>query len=212
MTDTDARAAAVTPERTEVLPQGREATAHRDRAQVLAREQAEFGGMRFYLAFFGWLTATGTAVLLTAVITGVLALIGVQTNTTSLPTDNGTIQTAGIASGIVLAVVLLLSYYVGGYVAARMARFSGVKQGLAVWLWAIIIAVLATVAGAIIGNNAGVFTQLNSVNLPVDGSIATTAGLIALGVAVVFSLAGALLGGMAGMRFHRKVDRFAANA
>ena len=31
-------------------------------------------------------------------------------------------------------------------------------------------------------------------------------------VAVVFSLAGALLGGVAGMRFHRKVDRFGANA
>jgi hypothetical protein len=35
----------------------------------------------------------------------------------------------------------------------------------------------------------------------------TTAGIIALVAIAVASLAGAILGGMAGMRFHRKVDK-----
>ena len=44
--------------------------------------------------------------------------------------------TVGIVGAIIVAVVLLVSYYAGGYVAGRMARFDGAKQGLAVWLWA----------------------------------------------------------------------------
>lgn len=36
------------------------------RDDVAAREKEQFGGMKFGAAFFGWLTATGAAVLLTA--------------------------------------------------------------------------------------------------------------------------------------------------
>lgn len=42
---------------------------------------------------------------------------------------------------------------------------------------------------------------------PVDGSLLTTSGLIALAIAVLVPLIGAILGGKAGMRFHRKVDQ-----
>ena len=38
----------------------------RDREAVVAREKEEYGGVKVGSAFFGWLTATGTAVLLTA--------------------------------------------------------------------------------------------------------------------------------------------------
>ena len=36
---------------------------------------------------------------------------------------------------VVAAVVLFVAYVCGGYVAGRMARFDGIKQGLAVWGW-----------------------------------------------------------------------------
>jgi hypothetical protein len=182
-----------------------------DRRSTLQREKAEFGGMRFFLAFFGWLTATGAVVLLSAIVTGVLALLGVQSSTSKLTTSGSAVQTAGVVGVIVLAVVLFVGYYAGGYVAGRMARFSGVKQGLAVWIWAVIVAVLAAAAGAISANALGAFKQLNTAGLPVSGSLATVAGIVVLAVAIVFSLGGALLGGHAGMRFHRRVDRFAAN-
>lgn len=42
----------------------------------------------------------------------------------------------GMVGIIVLGVIVLVAYYCGGYVAGRMARFDGMKQGLAVWLWA----------------------------------------------------------------------------
>ena len=43
--------------------------------------------------------------------------------------------------------------------------------------------------------------------LPVSTSELDTAGVVALVLAAVTSLVGALLGGIAGMRFHRRVDR-----
>lgn len=181
------------------------------RDDLVAREKAEFGGMRFFLAFFGWLAATGAVVLLTAIVTGALAAIGVRTGTGAVQSGSG--QAVAAAVGIaVLAFVLFVGYYIGGYVAGRMARFSGLKQGFAVWLWAVIIAVLVAIAGAIVGSSSGAFNQIGNVSLPISGSTASATGIWSLIVAIVFSLLGALVGGLGGMRFHRKVDRFAAQA
>lgn len=185
---------------------GRRTDAGRD---LVAEEKAEFGGMRFFLAFFGWLTATGAVVLLTAIITGILAATGLQ-NSGADPNDDGTLRTAGVLGIVALAFVLFVGYYIGGYVAGRMARFSGLKQGLAVWLWAVIVAVLAAIAAAVFAGSTDAFSQFSSTGLPIDGTAATATGISSLVVAIVFSLAGALLGGLGGMRFHRKVDRFAA--
>jgi hypothetical protein len=38
----------------------------------------------------------------------------------------------------VLLVILFVAYYCGGYAAGRMGRFNGMKQGIAVWLWALV--------------------------------------------------------------------------
>ena len=46
-----------------------------------------------------------------------------------------------------------VAYYCGGYVAGRMARFDGVKQGVAVWVWALVIAIIVTVLGAVGGSS-----------------------------------------------------------
>ena len=42
-----------------------------DRREVVGRQKDAFGGMKFGSCFFGWLTASGTAVLLTALVTGI---------------------------------------------------------------------------------------------------------------------------------------------
>jgi hypothetical protein len=56
-----------------------------------------------------------------------------------------------------------MAYYCGGYVAGRMARFDGLKQGVAVWLWTIIIATVLTIVGLIAGTRADVLSGHNSV-------------------------------------------------
>jgi len=196
--------------------QSRDSNAPRDRQQAVARQKEQFGGIKAGSAFFGWLTATGTAVLLTALVAAAGAAVGISTGTSvssatsQASKGTGTAQTVGITGGIALLVVLLVSYYCGGYVAGRMARFNGLRQGLAVWLWAVLIAVFVAVVARVVGSQYDVLGTLNSFpRLPVSTSTLTTGGLIALIAVAVASLLGALLGGLAGMHFHRKVDRAA---
>ena len=182
-----------------------------DRREVVSREKERYGGVKIGSAFFGWLTATGTAVLLTALVAAAGTAVGLATGTTAgeaaseVASDPGTI---GLVGALVLLAVLFLAYYCGGYVAGRMARFDGAKQGVAVWLWALFIAVLVALLGVVAGSEFNVLADVNSFpRIPVgEGDLSTAGILAAVGVAVT-SLAGAVLGGIAGMRFHRRVDR-----
>lgn len=181
-----------------------------DREAVVAREKEEYGGIKIGSAFFGWLTATGTAVLLTALAAAGAAfgLSGTTDAQDAVEQATENAETIGIVGGIVLVVVLFVAYYCGGYVAGRMARFDGAKQGLAVWLWAVVIAIVLALLGLVAGSQYNVLSQLNTFpQIPVSANDLTTGGVIALVAAAVVSLVGAVLGGIAGMRFHRKVDR-----
>ncbi|GIG29706.1 hypothetical protein [Cellulomonas marina] len=179
----------------------------RDRASVVAREKEAFGGVKVGSAFFGWLTATGTAVLLTALLAGAGTAVSVATDTT-LDDVASQPETVGIAGSIALLVIVLVAYYCGGYVAGRMARFDGVKQGIAVWVWAVVVAVVVAVLGLVAGNQFDVLAQLNAFpRLPVGEGELTTSGVVAVLIVAAASLVGAILGGIAGMRFHRKVDK-----
>ncbi len=181
-----------------------------DRHDVVAREKEAYGGVKVGSAFFGWLTATGTAVLLTALVAAAGAAVGLSRGTS---VDQATSQvsqdprTVGIAGGIALLVILFVSYYCGGYVAGRMARFNGIRQGLAVWLWGVALALVVAAVAAIAGTQYDVFAQLNLPRLPVNEGQVTAVGAIAIGAAILAALIGALLGGLAGMRFHRNVDK-----
>jgi hypothetical protein len=182
-----------------------------DRHAVVQREKEQYGGIKWGSAFFGWLTATGTGVLLTALLAGAGTAVGVATNTSAGQAAGQATQQAGsvgLIGGVALLVILLIAYYCGGYVAGRMARFNGVKQGVAVWLWALLVAVVVAVIGTLLGSKFDVLSRLNGFpRLPVNEGTLTTGGLIAIIAAVATSLIGAILGGLAGMRFHRKVDK-----
>jgi hypothetical protein len=105
-------------------------------------------------------------------------------------------------------VVLFVSYFAGGYVAGRMARFSGAKQGLAVWLWAVVIAIVVAIISAIAGAQWNILGNLNSFpRIPLNEGTLTTAGIITAVAVALVSLLGAILGGVTGMRYHRRVDR-----
>ncbi|GAA4960894.1 hypothetical protein [Kineococcus glutinatus] len=182
-----------------------------DRVSVVNREKEQFGGVKVGSAFFGWLTATGTAVLLTALLTGAGAAVGAATDTDAATAADGAgdnIATVGLFGAIALLVVLFVAYFAGGYVAGRMARFNGAKQGVAVWLWAVVIAVVVAVVTAVAGSRFDLLGRLGSFpTLPVSGQDLSTAAIVTAVVAVLVALAGAVLGGLTGMRFHRRVDR-----
>ena len=177
---------------------------HRD---VVARQREQFGGMKFGSAFFGWLAATGMGVLLTTLV-GAGTAIGLG-RTGQLPDPNtANVETVGLVGGIVVGAVVFLAYFCGGYVAGRMARFNGIKQGIAVWIWAIIIAIIVAIIGATAGSQFDLLANVNGFpRIPVNEGALTTAGVITAVAVAVLSLVGAILGGLAGMRFHRRVDK-----
>jgi hypothetical protein len=175
---------------------------HRDRDD-LAREQ--FGGLKWGAAFFGWLSANGLSVLLLALASAAGAAIGLTQTSEAEARSNA--ETIGLVGGIVLLAILAIGYYAGGYVAGRMARFNGAKQGLGVWLIGLLVTVALAVAGLIFGAEYNVLSQLNLPRIPVDEGTATTGGIVALVLVVLVTLGAAVLGGKAGMHYHRKIDR-----
>lgn len=196
------------PAHSTTAPTAREDAVRHD---VVAREREEFGGFKFGSAFFGWLTAMGAALLLTALVSAAGTAIGLGATpdleeAADAVRDN--IDTVGIIGAIALAVVIFVAYFAGGYVAGRMARFSGAKQGLAVWLWAVIIAAVVALVVALTGSRFNILADLNAFpRIPLDEGDLTTVGIITAVVVAIVSLGGAVLGGLAGMRYHRRVDR-----
>lgn len=178
------------------------------RKEVVAAQRAQYGGISWGSAFFGWLSANGMAVLLIAL----LSALGVALGLTSRLDDpaQATEQAAsgtGLGAGIAVLVALFLAYLAGGYVAGRMARFDGAKQGLAVWVIGLLVVLLLALAGLVFGSQYNVLAQLDLPRIPIDEGTATTAGIIALAAILVVTLVAAVLGGLLGARYHRKVDR-----
>jgi hypothetical protein len=168
------------------------------------RQRDEFGGINWGAAFFGWIVAVGIGVLLTAIVGAAGTAIGLTNDANA--SDAGTI---GIVGGALLIAIALISYYAGGYVAGRMSRFDGARQGFGAWAIGLIITIALAVAGAILGNEYNVLEQLNLPRIPVSPSDLTTGGAIALAAILVASLIGAVAGGKVGERYHRRVDRAA---
>lgn len=182
------------------------AVASSDRRAVVARQKDRYGGIKWGSAFFGWLTATGTAVILTGLLVAAGATVGVATGADVGEAQNQA-ATIGLAGGLLLLAVILIAYFCGGYVAGRMARFNGLRQGVAVWIWAVVIAAAVAVAGALLGDKYDVLDRVGGFpRLPIGGDNVTTGSIVAVVIALAAALVGAVLGGLAGMRFHRKVD------
>ena len=176
--------------------------AHRD---ILGRQREEFGGLNWGSAFFGWLVAIGVAALLTAILSAAGAAIGLTSASSSDASSNA--GTVSIVGGIVLLAILAIAYYAGGYVAGRMSRFDGPRQGLGVWLIGLIVTVVLAVAGVLLGAKYNVLSQLKLPRIPVDEGSLTTGGLIALVAIVVVTLLASMAGGKQGTHYHRKIDR-----
>ena len=179
------------------------------RDDTVAAERGRFGGIKFGSAFFGWMTATGMSVLLTALTAAIVAAVGAANEVDPSTVTNQAaqnLQTVNVVGGIILAVIFFISYYCGGYVAGRMARFDGAKQGLAVWLWAVIATVIAAALAALAGSQFN--NLLNNTafpGLPANDQAVTAGSITALIIAALVTFAGAVLGGLMGMRFHRRV-------
>jgi hypothetical protein len=172
-------------------------------ATARARQRDEFGGVNWGASGFGWLVAVGVAALLTALLASAGASIGL----TVTDTDVSTTDEIGLGGGIALVVVLMLAYYAGGYVAGRMSRFDGGRQGLATWAVGLIVMVALAAVGAIAGAEYNVLGDLNLPALPVGDQSLAGGGWIALVAILAGTIVAAMAGGKVGERYHKRVDR-----
>lgn len=179
---------------------------HKSKAGV-RRQREEFGGINWGAAFFGWLVAIGLAAILVAILSAAGAALGLTS--VSRSDANKSAATIGIGGGIALLIVLLLGYYCGGYVAGRMSRFDGGRQGFGVWAFGLLITLLFAAAGVIFGSQYNVLTALNLPRIPIKEGDLATGGAIALAAIILGTLLASIVGGRVGRRYHRKVDELA---
>jgi hypothetical protein len=205
----------VTDDRTvparEATREGASATRGPARDAVAAQRTA-FGGLKWGAAFFGWLSANGLAVLLVALLSAAGVALGLTQGLATPGDAAAQAETIGLTGAIALLAVLFLAYLAGGYVAGRMARFSGLRQGIAVWVIGLVVVLVLSIAGFLLGREYNVLEALNLPRIPIDEGTATTAGIVTLLAMAVVTLVGAILGGKLGTRYHRRIDRLGFTA
>ena len=169
------------------------------------REQQAFGGtIQWEAAFFGWLAAIGLAAILVAMVVGA----GVAVGLTELDADAQTrVEELSLGGGALLVAIIALAYASGGYVAARMARFDGWRQGLGVWLLSLLLTVGLAITAWVAGGDINPLESLDLPRIPVDEGPLTEGAAIAMAIIALAALLAAIVGGLLGERFHRAVDR-----
>ena len=179
--------------------------------EIVELQREQFGGVKVGSAFFGWLVATGLVAILTGLFAAIgtaFGFVGVEDRTATAGNALLDAQTVGWIGAGALLLTVLVAYYSGGYVAGRMARFSGIAQGIAVWVWALVIGIVVALAGVVFGTQVDLLGRLSAfVRIPISGDVLTITGIITAVVVAVASLGGAILGGVVGVRYHRRVDR-----
>ncbi|MDQ4143244.1 MAG: hypothetical protein M3198_05750 [Actinomycetota bacterium] len=153
------------------------------------------GGISFWSILSGILVAFGAFILLSAILGTIFAAVGIA----DAPLTQNELQNAGIAVVIALFIAQFVAYLWGGYAAGRMARGSGLVNGLLV---AVVALVLVLVLGGIVANVGPTGAGQEQFPLaPRDfTAIATAAGFILLAA----TLAGAAVGGWLGDRWREK--------
>ncbi|MFG1816992.1 hypothetical protein ACGFIF_24765 [Kribbella sp. NPDC049174] len=169
-------------------------------------ELLSYRGFKFGAAFFGWLIAIAMSVLLTLAVSA--AAFGTAEILDYTRADaEAQPGAAGITAATVGVLVLTLAFYAGGYVAGRLARFDGGRNGFGVWMFAFLFSVLAAGAGALLNNQYDLLDEVNRPDVSLSTDTVTTGGIIAAAALVVLTLMFAIIGGKAGRRYHDKIDR-----
>lgn len=180
----------------------------RDRQADHEAAHEKFGGMNLGACFFGWLVAIAVTVLLTGIVGAIVAAISSTTSITQSQAEREA-GTIGVAAGVTLIVVLMIAYYAGGYVAGRMSRFDGTKQGIGVWVIGLIVTLIAVGLGAAFGTQYNILDRVSLPQIPISGSELSTGGIITAIAVLVLTLLAAMAGGAIGHRYHNRVDRVA---
>jgi hypothetical protein len=168
----------------------------------------KFGGVNIGASFFGWIVAIGIAILLTSIVGAIGSAVGFSGNLSQTDAERQA-GTIGIIAAVVLLLVLMIAYYAGGYVAGRMSRFDGGRQGFMVWLIGLLVTIAAAVLGTVFGSQYNILDRVSLPRLPVSLDQIGWGALITAVAVVLLTLLAAVMGGKVGHRYHDRVDRAA---
>ena len=188
------------------LQHEREHADENDRSRVEEAQKEKYGGLNLGADFFGWLVAIALTVLLVGVIGAIAAAVGASLNVNQTDAERQA-GTFGLATAIALLLTLMIAYYAGGYVAGRMSRFDGGKQGVGVWVIGLLVTLIVVGLGAIFGSQYNVLPRVSVPSIPIPTDTATWGGIITLAAVLLGTLLAAVVGGKVGQRYHTKVDR-----
>jgi hypothetical protein len=169
-----------------------------------------YGGVDWLASFLGFVFALVAGSLFSLVAGLVLAPLGV-----SLNLAGAEIGPAVITGLVLVAILVFLTYFFGGYVAGRLARFDGGRNGAMLLLWTGVAVLVLALVNALLSSflPSGVAEGVD--NLIQNNVLSTIGGLSGLGLVGILILVGALLvallgsflGGRLGSRYHAEIDR-----
>lgn len=164
-----------------------------------------YRGFKLGATLFGWLIMASMAVLISAVVAG--AAFGIYTVLDYTRADlESRAGTTAITAAAVLVFVVCLAFYSGGYVAGRLSRFDGARQGFGVWMLSFILAVLAAGLGAYANSLYDLVDRVDRPDVPLTNDNLVTGGLVTAAALLMLPLLASLLGGKTGQRYHDKID------
>jgi membrane protease YdiL (CAAX protease family) len=169
-----------------------------------------YGGVDWLASFIGCVFALLCMSVLLLLISGlVLVPLGF-----TLDLAGGQLDSAIITGLVIVGLVLFLSYFLGGYVAGRLVRFDGGRNGAATVAWGILLAVIFALFGFLLAGllPGSVFELLRGLQSGIQSIFGNlfTLGLVGAGIivgALLLVLLGGLLGGSLGNRYHTRIDR-----
>ncbi|MFF0342445.1 hypothetical protein [Kribbella sp. NPDC004875] len=165
-----------------------------------------YRGFKFGAAFFGWLIAIAMSVLLMAAVSA--AALGtaeiLDYSTSDAKAQPGA---AAITAAAVSIFMLTLAFYTGGYVAGRLARFDGGRQGFGVWMIALLVGAVAGGGSWFLDHQYGVISDLNRPDVALSNSTLALGGIAAAAALLLLTLLAAIIGGKAGRRYHDRIDQ-----
>lgn len=167
-----------------------------------------YGGVDWLASLLGFVFAAVAGAVLGAIAGVVLGFLGLS------PNLSGALGTAAITGLVLLGLLIFLTYFFGGYVSGRLARFDGGRNGAMLLVWTFLTLILLALA-------AGVFSGLlpagaaGAIGGFVDSASSTVgdlsrSGVVGLAVvagALLLALLGGFLGGRLGSRYHAEIDR-----
>lgn len=164
-----------------------------------------YGKADLLASLVGMFAGLGTLVFLGALIAAGAGGIDYQLN---MLNEEGALDEASIIGMIIAAVVVLVSFIVGGFAAGRMARYNGGMNGMGAGLWLILLVAIFAALGAWVGTEYNAFAQLDLPNwfAQLDVDELTTMAIVASAVLVAAALGGGYIGGRLGEAYHTRVD------